>query len=60
VRAGAVKRRLGRQVLDRRRERRVLARVAQADRGPLPAEAVRGIFQIILRHCRRLEGRWER
>ena len=39
------------------REAEVLRRVAAANRGPLPAESVKGIFAEIISACRALEGR---
>jgi chorismate mutase/prephenate dehydratase len=55
MRAGWIKRRQGLAVFDGEREERLLRRVAQANRGPLTAAAVRRIFTEILRQSRRVE-----
>ncbi len=55
-RIGAVKKKHGLPVFDGKRERAVLGRLLDRNAGPLPQEAVRRIFQEILRHNRRLQA----
>jgi len=55
LRVGRLKQQRGLPVFDGRREEAVLRQVAGANRGPLPAQAVRAIYREILRQIRRLE-----
>ncbi len=57
---GRIKKQRKWPVYDMRRETFVLNHVRQANRGPLPAGAVRRIFQTILTQCRRSEHRGNR
>jgi len=56
LRIGACKRAAGIAVLDRPREREVLARVRSENPGPLSGEAVERLFAHIIRESRALEG----
>ncbi len=57
VRIGRLKRAQKRPVFDGRRERTILAKLATANHGPLPAASVRAIFTAVLRHSRKLESK---
>jgi chorismate mutase len=52
---GALKRKRKLPVLDVRREKAVLRRVAQTNHGPLTRSAIRAIFAEILRRNRKLQ-----
>lgn len=54
---GEVKRRRGLPIFDGKREMDVLRRLTRTNGGPLSVSAVRAIFQVILRHNRRLQSR---
>ena len=54
LRVGRLKKRHGRSLFDPRRERAILRQLTRANRGPLPAQAVRVIYREILRQVRRL------
>ncbi|MBI3312370.1 MAG: chorismate mutase [Candidatus Omnitrophica bacterium] len=54
---GEVKRRQGLAIFDGKRESAVLSRMIRSNGGPLSPSAVRAIFQVILRHNRRLQGK---
>lgn len=56
-RIGDLKRRKGLPIFDGKRETAVLRRMTRSNSGTLPASAVRAIFQVILRHNRRLQSR---
>src|SRR6185437_16186339 len=53
---GALKQSSGMPVYDGRRERQILARLCQSNRGPLHRESVSSIFRCIIRESRRLEA----
>ena len=55
LRVGRLKKRHGRSLFDPRRERAILRQLTAANRGPLPAPAVRAIYREILKQVRRLE-----
>ena len=55
VAIGHAKQALGRPIHDPGREAALLARLAEANPGPLSEAAVRGVFQAIVRACRNLE-----
>ena len=57
ARIGRFKKSRGLPVYDGRREGAVLKRLLRANRGPLPAASVRGIFREILQHSRKLQIR---
>ena len=57
LQVGQVKKRDGKRVFDPERERAVLKRMIDANRGPLPAGAVKKIFHEIVRQHRRLAQR---
>lgn len=52
---GHAKQAAGLPIHDPGRETALLSRLVAANSGPLPAEAVRGIFQLVVRACRNLE-----
>ncbi|HZI95027.1 MAG TPA: chorismate mutase [Patescibacteria group bacterium] len=52
---GAIKRRLGRMIYDPAREAAIVAQVVGSNRGPLPDDAVRRLFERILDESRRME-----
>ncbi len=52
---GRIKQVQKRPVYDAQREVLVLRHITQANRGPLSAGAVRRVFQVVLRECRRRE-----
>ena len=55
LQVGRLKKRRGLRVFDSTREQAILRRMSRANHGPLPAQAVRAIYQQILRAIRRLE-----
>ena len=55
VRVGALKKRQGLRLFDPARERAILRRMTQTNRGPLPPQAIRAIYRGILTQIRRLE-----
>lgn len=55
VRVGESKRVAGLSVLNRGRERDVIARARAANRGPLDDEAVERLFRAVIRESRRLQ-----
>ena len=55
LRVGRLKKRHGRSLFDPRREQAILRQLTAANRGPLPAPAVRVIYREILKQVRRLE-----
>ena len=55
VRVGETKRVEGLSVLNRGREREVVARARRANRGPLDDEAVERLFRAVIRESRRLQ-----
>jgi chorismate mutase len=55
VRVGESKRRAGRAVEDRVREREVLERARENNRGPLDGDALARLFRAIIRESRRLQ-----
>ena len=57
LRIGALKKKQGLPIFDAKREVAVLRRMIRANRGPLPKAAISSIFQKILRHNRRLQGK---
>ena len=57
LRVGRIKNRKKWPVFDPAREASVLRHIERKNRGPLPAAAVRRIFQAILTQCRRREHR---
>ena len=56
-RIGEIKRRQGLPIFDGKRETAVLRRVTRSNGGPLSAAAISSIFQKILQHNRRLQGK---
>ena len=56
-RVGGLKRRQDLPIFDGKRESSILRRIARSNGGPLSSAAVREIFQAILRHNRRLQGK---
>jgi len=52
---GRAKRRQGREIHDPEREAAIIARLLEANRGPLGAEALSKIYRLIMRESRRLE-----
>lgn len=54
---GRIKKRQRLPVYDGRREQQVLARLARANGGPLPAGSVKAIFREVLRRNRGLQGK---
>lgn len=59
-RIGEVKRQQGLAIFDGKRETAILRRLIRSNSGPLSASAVSAIFQQILRHNRRLQGKARR
>ena len=55
LQAGQAKARQGRPVVDPKREREVLARVAAANEGPLPDEELLALYRQLIETVRRLE-----
>lgn len=55
VSVGRLKKRHGLPVLDERREKDVLRRLAASRQGPLTPSAVRRIFQVILQESRKIQ-----
>jgi len=55
LRVGRIKKRQGRRLFDPARERAILRRLTDANRGPLSAGAVRAVYREIFRQIRRLE-----
>jgi chorismate mutase len=55
VRVGESKRRAGRSLCDRVREREVIERVRGANPGPLDDDAITRLFRAVIRESRRLQ-----
>ncbi|MBI3087782.1 MAG: chorismate mutase [Candidatus Omnitrophica bacterium] len=55
LRVGRLKKEQGRRMFDPARERAILRRLTNANRGPLSTGAVRAIYREIVRQSRRLE-----
>ncbi len=55
IRVGRVKQRSGARLFDPARERAILNRLAEENRGPLSSKAVRALYRDILRETRRVE-----
>jgi chorismate mutase/prephenate dehydratase len=53
--AGKAKMRSGRPVTDKEREREVMVRVAMANNGPLPQDALLALYRQLMETIRRLE-----
>ncbi len=53
--AGRVKARAGRPISDQDREREVLVRVAMANNGPLPQDALLSLYRQLIETIKRLE-----
>jgi chorismate mutase/prephenate dehydratase len=53
--AGKAKMRSGRLVTDKEREREVMVRVAMANNGPLPQDALLALYRQLMETIRRLE-----
>lgn len=53
--AGEAKRGLGRPIADSEREREVLVRVAMANEGPLPQDALLALYRGLIETIKRLE-----
>ena len=53
--AGRTKARSGRQISDSEREREVLVRVAMANQGPLPQDALLALYRQLIETIKRLE-----
>jgi chorismate mutase-like protein len=56
VEIGKLKRNAGTQVFDPAREAEVLLRITQQNQGPLPAESLQRIFQVIMEETRNTEA----
>ena len=54
---GGIKKSCGLPIYDGRRERQVLERIREKNRGPLETESVLSIFRRIIRESRRVEGK---
>jgi chorismate mutase len=52
---GEIKKAQGLPVFDAKREQEILERVGLRTQGPLPAESIQRIFQVIMEETRRLE-----
>ncbi len=57
IRLGDLKKTAGLPLCDSARERHILGRARQLNRGPLDSRAVTSLFKQILRECRRIERR---
>ena len=55
LKAGSVKARNGRPVADSEREREVLVRVAMANEGPMPQDALLALYRHLIETIKRLE-----
>jgi chorismate mutase len=55
LQAGRVKKESGQPIADRDREREVLVRVAMANEGPLPQDALLSFYRQLIETIRRLE-----
>jgi chorismate mutase len=57
VEIGKIKKKKNLPVADPLREKKVLARVAKTNRGPLSQKAILAIFKMIMRESRKLEAK---
>ena len=57
VAVGAIKKARKMQILDKERERQILQRVLEENKGPLDGLALQRIFERVIEECRRIEDK---
>jgi len=55
IAVGKIKNKQNREIFDPQRERQILQKIIQENKGPLDEDALRRIFQGIIDECRRIE-----